>query len=76
MSKTYVKIFEDIEYYRILYAGADKQIAENTIICNVDQNDYRDSDYASHTLQIWENGMILEEIHTDVDGKEIEDEQD
>jgi hypothetical protein len=76
MSKTYVKIFEDMEYYRILYAGIDMQIAQTTIIGSIDPHDYSGSEYASHTLQIWEDGKILKEEHTDADGKEVEDEQD
>jgi len=74
MNKIYVKIFEEIENYRILYAGTDKQIAESVTIGDFDSHDYSNNEYASHTLQTWEDGSIIKEEHTDANGKEYEDE--
>ncbi|QWU14271.1 hypothetical protein SAMN04487895_101568 [Paenibacillus sophorae] len=76
MNKTYVKIFEEIEYYQILYAGDDQQIAKGITIHDVNPEEYIGSEDSSHILQIWEGGKLKEVIHTDSDGNDIDDETD
>lgn len=72
MSNTYVKIFEDREYSRILYAGTNKQIAKDLIIGNIDSTNYNGHTHTSHTLQTWKDGEVLEEEYTNIDGKDYE----
>ncbi|MEC4565474.1 hypothetical protein L8C07_05910 [Paenibacillus sp. CMAA1739] len=76
MNKTYVKIFEEIEYYQVLYAGDDRQIAEGITIHDVNPEEYTGGENSSHILQIWEDGKLKEEVHTDSDGNDIEEEED
>jgi len=62
--KIYVKSYGDYDRTLNLYVGIDKVTAEAITMQEIEGSEYYNAGGAMHTLEVWENGVKVDEIHS------------